>query len=74
MEAIPTVSNTYSACLTVFNYNETARKFIQMQWNQSDNPWGGFGNFNSTTAITSVQIRMNGTATFSAGTYVLRGQ
>ena len=74
VDNIPTGANTYDSCITIFNYNETARKFIEMQWNQSDNPWGGYVNFNSTTAITSIQIRMNGTATFSAGTYVLRGQ
>jgi hypothetical protein len=74
VDDVPTVTNTYDSCITIFNYNETARKFISMQWNQSDNPWGGYVNFNSTTAITSIQIRMNGTATFSAGTYVLRGQ
>lgn len=74
VENTPTIANTYDMCLTIFNYNETARKFIQMQWNQSDNPWGGYVNFNSTTAITSIQIRMNGTATFNGGTYVLRGQ
>lgn len=72
-ENCPTSANTYSMCIEISRYNDTVRKFITGFWNQTDNFWGGGHNFNSTTAITSIQIRLNGTATWSGGTYVLRG-
>jgi hypothetical protein len=72
-ETVPTSSNTYSMYIEIDNYTQTMRKFIRGMWNQSDNVWLGGHNFNSTTAITSLQIRLDGTATFNGGTYVLRG-
>jgi hypothetical protein len=72
-EDTPTSAGTYSMYIEVDCYNDTVRKFIRGGWNQSDNAWFGAHNFNSTTAITSMQIRMDGSATFTGGTYVLRG-
>jgi len=72
-ETCPTGSNTYSMFIEIDNYNETMRKFIRGMWNQSDNVWLGGHNFNNTTAVTSLQMRLDGSATFNGGTYVLRG-
>ena len=72
-ETCPTSAGTYSMFVEIDNYNDTVRKFIRGMWNQSDNVWTGGHAFNSTTAITSVQMRLDGTATFNGGTYVLRG-
>lgn len=72
-EPCPTGANTYSMFIEIDRYNDVARKFIKGMWNQTDNVWIGGHNFNATAAITSIQIRLNGTATFNGGTYVLRG-
>jgi hypothetical protein len=72
-ETVPTSSNTYSMYIEIDNYTQAIRKFIRGMWNQTDNVWFGGHNFNNTTAITSLQIRLDGTATFNGGTYVLRG-
>lgn len=72
-ENCPTSAGTYSMFIEVDVYNDTVRKFIRGMWNQTDNVVTGGHCFNSTTAITSVQIRLDGTATFNGGTYVLRG-
>jgi len=72
-ETCPTGSNTYSMYVEIDNYSQSIRKFIRGMWNQSDNGWTGVHAFNSTTAVTSIQMRLDGTATFNGGTYVLRG-
>lgn len=72
-ETVPTSANTYSMFIEIDNYNDTMRKFIRGMWNQTDNVWLGGHNFNNTTAITTLQMRLDGSATFNGGTYVLRG-
>ncbi len=72
-EPCPTSAQTYSMFIEINRYNDAVRKFIKGMWNQTDNVVFGAHNFNDTTAITSIQIRLNGTATFNGGTYVLRG-
>jgi hypothetical protein len=72
-ENCPTSAGTYSMFIETDVYNDTVRKFIRGMWNQTDNVVTGGHCFNSTTAITSIQIRLDGTATFNGGTYVLRG-
>jgi hypothetical protein len=72
-ETVPTTSVSNSMFIEVDNYADTQRKTIRGQWNQTDNAWVGAHGFNNTTAITSVQIRLDGSATFNGGTYVLRG-
>jgi len=72
-EAVPTSANTYDMFVEIDNYSQSIRKFIRGMWNQTDNVWVGGHNFNNTTAITTIQIRLDGSATFNGGTYVLRG-
>ena len=72
-ENCPTSVNTYSMFIEIENYNDTIRKFIRGIWNQTDNVVTGGHCFNATAAITSIQMRLDGTATFNGGTYVLRG-
>jgi hypothetical protein len=72
-ENCPTSVNTYSMFIEIDNYSETIRKFIRGMWNQTDNVVTGGHCFNATAAITSIQMRLDGTATFNGGTYVLRG-
>jgi hypothetical protein len=59
--------------IEIDNYSETIRKFIRGMWNQTDNVVTGGHCFNAVAAITSIQMRLDGTATFNGGTYVLRG-
>jgi hypothetical protein len=72
-ETVPTTSVSNSMFIEIDNYSLTQRKTIRGQWNQTDNAWVGAHGFNNTTAITSIQIRLDGTATFNGGTYALRG-
>ena len=72
-ETVPTSANTYSMFVEIDNYSLTQRKFLRGQWNQTDNVWIGGHAFNNTTAITTIQMRLDGSATFNGGTYVLRG-
>lgn len=73
-----TSSNNNSSILYIKNYATTSGKDITGAF-ANDHPTGAnafkmFGNYGSTTAISSISMRtLNGTSTFSGGTYKLYG-
>lgn len=74
-QQVPTNTTTYnSATLRIENYAlSNLRKVYQMTYGASSNTIFTVGEYTSSSAVSSIQIRMNGTATFSGGTYTLYG-
>lgn len=73
---LPTATNTVSSTLYIRNYTATTQKPVQTSYGDTDNATNfyGVGYINTTSAITSIQIRtVNGTSTFNGGTYTLYG-
>ena len=73
---LPTATNTVSSTLYIRNYTATTQKPVQTAYGDTDNSTSfyGVGYINTTSAITSIQIRtVNGTSTFNGGTYTLYG-
>jgi hypothetical protein len=73
-----TTSSNAGGVAIISNYaSTTMKKTIISQYFETENSpnriWGGFGAWNSASAITSIQIRPGGSLTWSGGTYTLYG-
>lgn len=71
---VGTSSTNLISTLTINRYALTGYKtYLTTFASSSEKPTFGFTHAEVTAAVTSLQIRLNGSATFSAGTYTLYG-